>query len=293
MRVLAFCFSGLLATLTLRAEAVDGAQEHLQAQVVATALRAEAALDAIEKDLKKRFKQRNKRKSRAEKSLGRKMSREDRGKIAQAFRGEQSLFHGIRANIQDQRYQLVQMKNVEIHGIESLAKHAVQVSRLATNMERRWAGVTKLEKEFEERWKAIEETGTNQHFREQKAEELETLDILRRLHLQRQSLTRYTLAVSGSMSLEQGAARNARILERQRERNRRREQRLEESKKAWVGLLMALGTAAVVSGVEVPSVEERRETVQSHNQTLAAECAARGGHFFQPSEDALGTCMTQ
>ncbi len=292
VRVLVFCCFGLsLATVAAGAEAP--AEDQLKGQVVATALRAEAALDEIEKDLEKRIKQRNKRQSRAKKSMGRKMSREDHLKIIQVYRGEQSLFHGIRGSIADQRLQLAQMKKVEVPGVQSLGMHAVEVSWLATEMESLRAGVAKREQEFTERWNAIEETGMNPHFREQKAEEEKTMDILRKLHLQREGLVRYTLAVSGSMSLEEGAARNARILERERERYSQRKERLEESKRAWAGLLIALGTAAVVSGVEAPSVEERRESVRARNRTLALECAAGGGFFFQPSEDALGTCMVQ
>lgn len=106
-------------------------------------------------------------------------------------------------------------------------------------------------------------------------------------------MTRYTLAVSESMSLEEVEARNERIAERQRDRYCRRQERLEESKKAWMGLLTALGTAALAPGTDPPSPEQRRQSLRELNRTQATECAARGGQFFQVSEDALGTCLMQ
>lgn len=77
--------AGLGMTTPVAGGEVEDDREHrLRGQIVSTALRAEAVLDEIEKGLEKRVKQRAKRKSRAEKFFGRKMSREDRERILQA-----------------------------------------------------------------------------------------------------------------------------------------------------------------------------------------------------------------
>ena len=255
------------------------------------------ALAAREADLEKRFKDLSKRSRKAQKST-KKRRRAENGPtsadVMALFSMERSVLHDLRSSLKRERQLVRPMLKAESSSLKTLAVSSHSVSRIAAHRKRLATDLEKMEREALSRWEAFGEWSKSAPYREQRAFEQEAFSLARQAYQREWALLNHRLALTGSLSLEQGLARSARLAERERERYRRRARRLEESKKAWAGLLTAAGAAVILSNIQgskdLSSTEKKKE-LQQLNEVLANNCWTRGGHFTPPIDDhGLGTC---
>ncbi len=103
----------------------------------------------------------------------------------------------------------------------------------------------------------------------------------------------YTLAATGSLSLEAALERSAAANKQEVARYRRREESIEESKKVWAGLIATIGAAAVLSnilGSTEMSPEQQKDEIRVVNDILRNSCIYRGGYFLGAGDYTLGSC---